>query len=356
MARLLLAGYFGCGNLGDDAVLLGFVQGLGNTRHELKVLSGVPEDTYRLYGVETVARKDVGAVNRAIAACDALVFPGGSIFQDSTSVKSVAYYHTLVKKAKSMGKKVFLLAQGVGPVNSFFGKRWTSASFGAADVVSLRDPGSLDTLKKLGFKGNARVTADMAFLLPKTADAPDSTQFNVGSMRAVGIAPRPHGNRKETVALFGDLARMLFNANFMPVLIEMDRNVDGDLIQEISKAQGGKIPDMRKIGTPMQVQQRLSRMDAVIAMRLHAGILAATVGIPPLMVSYDPKVTAFAKLMDLGAALSTENLTAARLFETFQSFIKDRDRNQKVLDRKLEEQKASAQTNIELLEASLGRN
>jgi polysaccharide pyruvyl transferase CsaB len=353
LAHLLLAGYFGSGNLGDDAILLGFVQGLGSAGHDVTVMSGAPEETHRLYGFRAIHRKNFEAIKEAMDQCDALVFPGGSIFQDASSVMSAKYYHGLVAMAKSKKKKVFLLAQGVGPVTSFFGKRWTASAYNMADLITVRDPYSAQTLQSLGVKKPVRITADMAFLLPKPVEKDDNQEYRVGNMTTVGISVRPHGKGKEVINLFGDLSRMLFQANIKPVLIEMDRNEDGALITEISKAQGGKIPDARKLATPMQVQQRLSRMDTVIAMRLHAGILAATVGIPPFMVSYDPKVTAFAKMLDLASAPPIDGLSASRLFESFMAFNKDRARNERMLERKREELSKSAAQNLEIMEEAM---
>lgn len=353
MAHLLLAGYFGCGNLGDDAMLLGFIQGLGSG-FDVTVLSGSPEETFRSYGFPSAPRRDIGAVDAAISKCDALVFPGGSIFQDATSVKSVGYYAQLVKRAKSSGKKVFLVGQGVGPLNSYFGKRWAAAAFNAADAVVVRDPGSAATLRDLGVRVPIRVGADSAFLLPRPVDREDQTSFQVGNMHTVGLAPRPFGKKpKEVAQLFADVVKLLFQANYMPMLIAMDQAEDGPLIEQISKAHGGKVPDLRKVTTPMQLQQRIGRMDALIAMRLHAGILAASVGVPPLMVSYDPKVAAFSKLLDMGNALSIEGLTAQRLFENFQLFQKDRERSVKVLERKRAELSKLAETNVEVVRESL---
>ena len=141
-SRLLLAGYFGCGNLGDDAILVGFVDGVVKENHDLVVLSGAPEETYRLYGARSIARRDFKQIEEELERCDALVFPGGSIFQDVTSVRSPAYYSTLVTKAKKAGKKVFFLGQGVGPLKTFFGKRFAVSAFKAADAIVVRDPGS----------------------------------------------------------------------------------------------------------------------------------------------------------------------------------------------------------------------
>lgn len=348
MANLLLAGYFGAGNIGDDAILLGFVQGLGETGHNITVMSANPDDTSRSYGLRSIDRRDTNAFKKALDECDALVFPGGSIFQDSSSVQSVAYYGQLVKAAKGKNKKVLLLGQGVGPLNNFLAKRWASSAFSMADAVSVRDPGSLTTLQSLGVKRPVRITADCAFLLPQPKEA-DGPGFSVGGMKAVGISVRPHGKKDEMQVLFGELARLLFQAQIMPVFIEMDRNHDGPLILDISKAQGGKIPDIRKIGTPMQLQSRMQRLEAVIAMRLHAGILAATVGIAPFMVSYDPKVAAFAKLLDLPQAPALNGLSAQRLFDSFMQFLKDKEKNTRLVERKREELAKLARANIDIL-------
>ncbi len=353
MAQLLLSGYFGCGNLGDDAILLGFVQGLGDAKHEITVLSGHPEETYRVYGLRSVPRMEMAKVKEAIDKCDALIFPGGSIFQDVTSVKSAMYYAQLVSWAKAKNKKVLLLGQGVGPVTSYFGKRATIQAFTKADAIAVRDPHSISTLQGLGIKKPIKLTADAAFLLPPPM-GDEGQAFNVGNMKTVGISVRPFGKGKQVVQLFAELARMLFQNNYMPVLIEMDRNADGPLMLEIAKAQGGKIPDLKKLQTPMQLQQRLARMDGVIAMRLHAGILATTVGIPPLMVSYDPKVAAFAKMLDIGSAPAIEGLTAQRVYDMFVQHQASRDRNVKIMDRKGAELQKLALGNIDLLNKTLG--
>jgi len=351
--KLLLAGYIGCGNIGDDAICLGFVQGLGNSGYEITVMSGRPEETNRLYGFAVVDRRDFKAIGDAIERCDALVFPGGSIFQDSTSVRSVSYYAKLVTMAKKAKKKILLLGQGVGPLTTFLGKRMAASAFNDADVISVRDPESLQALKAIGVRASARMTADMAFLLPPVQMSDDVQGFTVGNMKTVGISARPLDRKTDIAELFGDFCRLLYQSGSMPVLMEMDKEEDGPLIAEIAKRQGGKIPDLRKMTTPMQLQQRLLRMDSIVAMRLHAGILATTVGIPPLMVSYDPKVTAFSKMMDLGTPLTVQGLTAQRLMDTFTAFQKDRERNGRIVERKMEEMRKLAELNIELVRSTV---
>ena len=349
MPNLLLAGYFGSGNLGDDAIMLGFVEGLRGYPYEFQVLSGAPEETYRIHGLRSTPRKDLKAIDEVIKDCDALVFPGGSIFQDATSVRSVKYYQMLVNKAKAAKKKVLMVGQGVGPLTSFFGKRWAADAFNSADAIAVRDPQSAQTLKALGVKHNARVTGDLAFLMPPPVLAEDAQNFNVAGMKTIGISAK--GMHKVDIAtLFGEFCRLVYQSGALPVLIEMDRNEDSEMIERITKSQGGKIPDIRRLQTPQQVQQRMARMEIVVAMRLHAGILASTMGVPPLMVSYDPKVAAFARSLDLGASLNADkNLTSARMFEVYQSFLSHRERNSKIVEKKRDEFVKAAEQNIELI-------
>lgn len=353
MASLLLAGYIGCGNLGDDAIMLAFADGIRNFGHECTTLSGRPDDTSRIHGVRAVPRKDFRRIAEEIKDHDALVFPGGSIFQDVTSIGSVLYYSKLVKMAKKAGKKVYMVGQGVGPLNSFLGKMFARQAFNLADQVIVRDPASATTLKELGYRGTPRVSADTAFLLKPPAKDEGSAEFKVGEMRTVGIAPRPLKKGVDVVGITSDFCRMVFQSGAMPVLIGMDTNEDLPLIQQIEDRAGGKIPDLRKLEGPQEVQRRIARMDSVVAMRLHAGILATTVNVPSLMLAYDPKVTAFARQLDIGNAVSLDRLTGARLFELFTAFQKDRERHVKLLETRQVELAKAAAMNVESIAAAL---
>jgi polysaccharide pyruvyl transferase WcaK-like protein len=163
------------------------------------------------------------------------------------------------------------------------------------------------------------------------------------------IAPRPYDKKGVDVAkLFGETCRLLFQAGFAPTLLEMDSHEDGPVLEAIAKQQGGRIPMIKKLNSPKKVQERLARMDGVIAMRLHAGILATTVGVPPLMVSYDPKVNAFARMIDVGNALPIEGLTPLRLFESFQDHYKATEAKKVIIQKKRVELAEEAMKGVHL--------
>ncbi len=354
--KLLLAGYFGSGNLGDDAILSGFMTGLDGFPYETRVIAGNPDRLMRNYGYQSVGKFDNEALSLAMSECDALVFPGGSIFQDVTSVRSVYYYSNLVKQAKKAGKKVILLGQGIGPLNRWLGKRFAVQAFELADAIAVRDPASGASLKALGVRQSATLTGDMAWLLKRPVLSEDSSNFNVAGMKTVGISVRPFGKDgvKTVTNVFGELVKLLYAGNFVPVMIAMDETEDRKVIDAIAKLHGGKVPEIKNIGTAQQAQQRIMRMEAVIGMRLHAGILAATVGVPPYMISYDPKVTAFANSLGYSNPPTMQGITASRIFDGFQTFIKDHDRLVASIEKKRDDFVEGARQNIDVLRSALG--
>jgi len=337
--------------LGDDAVLAGFTGALSSADFEVMAMSGSPDETYRNYGIPCIPRRDMSAYETALKESDALVFPGGSIFQDATSLRSVLYYRHLVKKAKQHGKKVLLLGQGVGPLKGYFAKKFTAEAFNAADGIAVRDPQSRQLLTSIGVKRRIDVAADSAFLMRRPPDLTDAA-FGVGTMKVIGIAPRPVKRNKEFAGLISALCTQIYRAGFMPALVEMDRHEDGPFIDAIEKEQGGKLVVVKKLATPVQVQQRFARMEAVIAVRLHAGILASTVGVPTMMLSYDPKVAAFAKLLDF-PCLAVEGLSSERLFSQVKEFIKDKDRLRGRILEKTEELRTLANVSLQVLEREM---
>ncbi len=99
--RFLLSGYYGFGNLGDEALLSVIVRTL-RRRHahcEIDVLSGDVEETARTYGVVATPRADPQAVRRAIAAADVVISGGGGLLQNATSLRSLVYYAGIVRLA-----------------------------------------------------------------------------------------------------------------------------------------------------------------------------------------------------------------------------------------------------------------
>lgn len=150
---ILASGYYGFGNLGDEAILAALcrdLESLGIHRQEIVVPSGDPERTAREHGVRTLARYDLKAIWKALGSARLLVSGGGSLLQDVTSKRSIPYYLTLVELALLRRVPVVMYAQGLGPIRSSLYCSWTARAYKRATACSVRDEASLGFLRSLG--------------------------------------------------------------------------------------------------------------------------------------------------------------------------------------------------------------
>ena len=90
---ILIAGYYGFGNAGDEAILAAMLGELRVLRPDLDlaVASGDPAATAARHGVRAVARDDLTAVIAAIRASDLVILGGGGLFQDYWPVPAESF-------------------------------------------------------------------------------------------------------------------------------------------------------------------------------------------------------------------------------------------------------------------------
>ena len=97
---LLLCGYYGENNLGDDALLQVLVSSLPQT-HRLLITARDPAPVLALApSAAIVNRRSLPNCLRAALQADVLVLGGGSLLQDSTSLSSLVYYLLLMAVAR----------------------------------------------------------------------------------------------------------------------------------------------------------------------------------------------------------------------------------------------------------------
>ena len=130
MVNILISGYYGFDNIGDESILRTLVSSL--LEHipdcSLTVLSHNPTSTREKYGVEAVDRMSPMAILRAVKKCDMLISGGGSLLQDVTSSKSLHYYLSIIRCAEFFHKKVFIYSQGIGPIDRPGNRRAAAAA------------------------------------------------------------------------------------------------------------------------------------------------------------------------------------------------------------------------------------
>ena len=152
MKRILLSGYYGFGNVGDEAILTSTIKTLQLQAPgvQIAVLSNEPAETARTYNVRAMHRMWPHHVLNAISETDLVVFGGGSLLQDDTSLRSLLYYLSVIFLAKIMGKPVIVYANGIGPLHSRLGRFLTRVALNTVKDITVRDQESFKELKKIG--------------------------------------------------------------------------------------------------------------------------------------------------------------------------------------------------------------
>ena len=116
--NVVMSGYYGFNNAGDDAILESVQENIRAISDDvsLTVLSNDPDLTLRQFGLQAVPRFNFFKVASALRRSDLLLSGGGSLMQDTTSTRSLLYYLSVIWLARLLGKPVMFYANGIGPV------------------------------------------------------------------------------------------------------------------------------------------------------------------------------------------------------------------------------------------------
>jgi polysaccharide pyruvyl transferase CsaB len=279
-------GYYGYGNLGDEAVLWAIRAHLRERIPHVSfcVLSGDPERTSRMHGVDAVRRGDARAVLRACREASWICSGGGSLFQDVTSWRSPVYYAWLHEIARLGCPRILVYAQGVGPLRRPLSRWAARRAFGGAAHITVRDAASAAEVRALGLRRSVEVVCDPALGL----DPPPVLALGAPT---VGVSVRPWPG--EWLGALADALAELSAARGVRVRI-VSFHAGRDL--EVSRRLADRLRDVEVVApeTPEAALNAMSGLDLFVGMRLHALVLAAVAGVPVVGLAYDPKVEALA--------------------------------------------------------------
>ena len=150
---VVICGAYGMDNAGDDAVLTAIAASLRNIDPSMPitVMARKPRETEKHFGVRAIHPLRPDRWLPAMAKARLFISGGGSLLQDVTSYRSLLYYLSAIRLAKRLGCRVMLYGCGIGPLKRPGARRQTAKALNAcADAITLRDSGSLETLKNLG--------------------------------------------------------------------------------------------------------------------------------------------------------------------------------------------------------------
>ena len=298
----VISGAYGMSNVGDEAVLEAMLAQLRSVdpAMDITILSRSPRATTNHHGVKAIHSFRLGAVLRAMRRAEIFISGGGSLVQDNTSSRSLWYYLYTMWAAWRRDCRVILYGCGIGPVKRRFDRRlarWVLNRY--TDVITLRDPDSVEELESLGVtRPEIVLSSDPALGLPDApAEEVDALAEAIG-LRQEGkylcLCLREWEGMDERAGYIAEAAdRAAEELGLEPVFLSVNARQDGAIARAVAGRMRHKALLVDRDVSPGVAAGLIGRMSVVLSVRLHALIFAASRGVPVVGLSYDPKVAAF---------------------------------------------------------------
>ncbi len=325
--RVLVSGYYGFNNLGDDLILHVLVTQLLARGLDVTVLSNNPLETKRMFqdsigsgqgSVDAIHRMSLIDIFKTMTDAHLFICGGGGLFQDRTSVKNVIYYGAMAWLARFLEIPVCMWAQGVGPLNKKISRWIVKDLFKETAMFTVRDTQSAQLVSDIaGFL--PEVTADPVWLLDMPeATEPHSSSPQPGETWNIGISlrewPELTPDRLENFArVLGELTRDAdrpVQFYLLPMMASQDLSVLSKLRQMLEAHNIGLWKTVR----PEHVMDIIPKCHMMFGMRYHSLLLALLSGVQVYGLVYDPKVRIL--LDELGLEGIDVNLLEALQTET----------------------------------------
>ncbi|HEX9795774.1 MAG TPA: polysaccharide pyruvyl transferase family protein [Anaerolineales bacterium] len=352
MTIILIAGYYGFGNLGDEAILSVLLSDLSElSGAQPTVLSGNPNLTSRLHQTPAVDWRDAPAVTRALEQADWLILGGGGLIHDywptahedvlTSRQHDLSYLAGLVALAGAFGVPVAGYGLGVGPLSGVEAEDLARAVLGACRWLSVRDAGSAQVIKTLGLvrdPESVEVGADLALRLPawRSSRAGRSSQYLARAFdrpKTLGVSLRywDFGVAPEVVQtrLAEGLDHWLAQPGTAVRFVPFQTGAVGKYEDDAAMAEGvmlrmehGSRSSLELAGSFDRAAELIGKCDLWLAGRYHAAIAGLVLGVPTVILSYDPKCHELASAVAAEPlAFDVTRLQEGGLFERLEACL-----------------------------------
>ncbi len=369
--RVVLSGWYGKGNLGDEVILQALVSRLRSQISPLSitVLSEEPEVVLESHGLKSIRKTDrvLDTVRRIleISRADIFILGGGGILMDyGDSNRNVSKWLNDMKVAQRLGVPTMTAGIGVGKIWIDESKKLIAEVLPRANKICVRDAQSAIALSALGIQGNVIVAADVALLLPQIERFQRRTRPRSGPTILVCLR-HWYVTRNETVneeiflGMKSSLARLLSHLSsiekatirFVPFSINKKKKDDDCVVAQDVVDLMGNSPNVTMLDHVPSAEEFIELLcdsDLLIGMRLHSLILASAAQVPCIGINYDDKVMNFMSSIGAGDwTLLPEEANYENLQRLADSALKQSHQSSPIRGLIFERKKA-AKTNIDI--------
>jgi polysaccharide pyruvyl transferase WcaK-like protein len=332
MPLALLAGAFGQGNPGDEALLTAVLNALP-PGWDAVAASSDPTDTEIRHRCEAIDSADSRAVARRTASVDAVVVSGGTVFKSLHPSTGRRPNDLLLKTmlltlgSRALRKRIAFIGVGASKLSSSVQRRLAAGTARCAHLLVMRDEESAALLRKSGVMSPLIVAADPAWTI---LDASGYRRAVHGS----GIVDKQRSGLGDVAValshLAGDenLASALAEAllpiaasgqriYLQPWQVRPDSYDDVDLAWSIQEKLGERARLMNPPRDLHDARAAFGRVSAVLGLRFHSLVAAAAAGVPLVAVAHEEKLSALARR--LGQPAVALSAAPEQIYETIIS-------------------------------------
>lgn len=357
--EIILSGYYGFSNSGDDAILKMIIGDIRTRKPDagITILSNKPKEAKKIYGVNSVSRWNIFSICKALKSSRLFISGGGSVIQDVTSTKSLYYYLALITLAKKYKNKVMLYANGIGPVSKASNRKKTRDVLNKADVITLREDDSKAFLEELGvLSPEIRVTCDPAIGLCDipTEEAEDilfryklfREKYVLISLREWKTAPMFEEELKKAVL------EMKKTYGLKVVFVPLQHPHDVEINKRMAKLTDSVCIE-RRMSAEMCIALAM-KSEFTVSMRLHTLIYSFAAGVPSVGISYDPKIQSVMKYFGEENCVGVLEFTKRSFLAKVQRVVENNALYRDEIKMRAEQLKDKNKINIEYVIKLLG--
>ncbi|MDL5363431.1 polysaccharide pyruvyl transferase family protein [Halalkalicoccus sp. NIPERK01] len=331
---ILLDGYYGARNIGDELILTSLIQLIqqysDRTDTDYRIIAGShnPNHTVTHHDVDAAVPRFTPSIDdhrawlRAAREADEFWIGGGGLFGPRKMLK----YAASASVARSFGTRVATVGIGVRPFHDGpeHSRRVARELLRHTDTITVRDRDSATSLSDIGVDQPIHTLADPVFgydiVADRYASIPASVDRQLDDETLVVSVREPEVRNLDKTALAETLDRTLESTGCSILFVPFQTNrTPSDVTVAVGIANRMKSNQISVVEEEIGFREMVQVLEAaplVIGMRLHSIITAAVVDTPVLGLAYHPKCESI--LRQLGQdpiiwcdAIDTDRLSTA---------------------------------------------
>ena len=310
--QVIVSGFYGATNVGDELILRAIASALhaSDPALQVKVAAENPVAVERDHGLQAFVGKNQNEALHHVRTACAIVVGGGGLWHDYSFARSggltgifqepqlsMASYAVLPILGRFFNIPCHVVGMGVGPITTPDAFRMLRFVAELAETIHVRDEPSLALLATAGVSQDKAIMApDVVYTLslPKVEPASNLRQLKADGYTIVGVNLRPWAPCDEAnlFARVMQALQVLGPAIKLAIVTLPMQNMDNTTLAHFVATLPEQVQHVA-LKAPLALDDLLTTLsgcDVVVAMRLHACLLAHRLRKPVIGLAYDPKV------------------------------------------------------------------